>query len=466
MERVENDEMWSLFSPDEAPGLQDVYGESFNDLYCRYENDGLARSVIKARHLWDLVLTSQIETGTPYMMYKDHINEKSNQKHSGIIKSSNLCTEICEATNVNETAVCNLASIGLPEFVIDGKFDFQKMISVIHVIVQNMNRVIDISEYPTKESKFSNLKHRPIGIGVQGLQEVFFKLRYPFDSPEAKKLNIEIFESIYYGALDASCSLAKNYGPYESYEGSPISKGIFQFDMWNAELRYKGWDWVSLRKDIKQYGVRNSLLLALMPTASTSQIFKNTECFEPINSNVYLKRIISGNFIVVNRFLYTDLKKEKLWNDNFVNELMKNRGSIQNIEGIPKHIKDLYKTVWDIKQHVIIDMAADRAPFVDQSQSMSISMEDPDHLKLTRMHFYGWSKGLKTGMYYLRTKPNVYPLQFTVKSETNESKVESKEDLNAFDSISTGKKTIVVFQEKTDDKMEEVCQIGCTNCSL
>ncbi len=414
MKRVEADEEWSLFCPNEAPGLADCYGEEFEKLYEKYEKEGRARKVVKAQELWFEILESQTETGTPYMLYKDHANRKSNQKNLGTIKSSNLCTEIIEYTSPDEVAVCNLASIALPRFVHDGKFDHQQLYEVTYVVTKNLNKVIDINYYPVEEARRSNLRHRPIGLGVQGLADAFIMLRMPFESEEAKGLNKDIFETIYFAAMTASKDLAKIHGPYETYQGSPISQGIFQFDMWGVKPSSGRWDWEGLRKEILQYGVRNSLLVAPMPTASTSQILGNNECFEPYTSNIYTRRVLSGEFIVVNKHLLKDLIKLGLWNETMKNLIIQANGSIQQIPNIPQRIKDLYKTVWEISQKTIIDMAADRAPYICQSQSLNIHLQDPNFGKLTSMHFYAWKKGLKTGMYYLRTKAAADAIKFTV----------------------------------------------------
>ena len=416
MKRVEQNGTWSLFCPNECPGLTSTWGEEFEKLYEKYESLGKAKRTIKAQELWFAILESQIETGTPYMLYKDACNRKSNQQNLGTIKSSNLCTEIVEYTSSDEVAVCNLASIALPRFVIDGKFDHNKLFEVTKVVTRNLNKVIDINYYPIEEARRSNFRHRPIGIGVQGLADTFILLKMPFDSEEAKKLNLEIFETIHFAAMTASIELAKKDGPYETYPGSPISKGIFQFDMWGVTPTSR-WDWESLRKEIKNHGVRNSLLLAPMPTASTSQILGNNECFEPYTSNIYTRRVLSGEFIVVNKYLLKDLVKLDLWNDELKNMIITNNGSIQDIDEIPQHIKDIYKTVWEIKQRTIIDMAADRGAYICQSQSLNLFMQDIDFAKLTSMHFYAWKKGLKTGMYYLRTKPAADAIKFTVEQQ-------------------------------------------------
>lgn len=417
MQRVKEDAEWSLFCPNEAPGLHETYGEDFERLYERYEREGRARKVIRAQELWLEIIEAQIETGTPYILYKDHANRKSNQKNLGTIQCSNLCTEIIEYTAPDEIAVCNLASIALPRFVINGRFDHQKLYEVTKVVTRNLNKIIDINYYPVPEARNSNLRHRPIGIGVQGLADTFVMLRMPYDSEEAAGLNKDIFETIYYAALEASMELAQQYGPYATYKGSPISQGIFQFDMWGVKPDSGRWDWEGLRQKILQYGVRNSLLLAPMPTASTSQILGYNECFEPFTSNMYVRRVLSGEFIVINKYLLHDLIKLGLWNETMRNKLMATNGSIQDIAEIPQHIKDLYKTAWEIKQKNIINMAADRGAFICQSQSLNIFMAEPTFSKLTSMHFYAWSKGLKTGMYYLRTQPAAQAIKFTVDQE-------------------------------------------------
>lgn len=418
MKRVEDNGDWSLFCPHEAPGLADCYGKEFERLYEKYEREGKARKTVKAQDLWFEILESQIETGTPYMLYKDSANAKSNQQNVGTIKSSNLCTEIIEYTSPDEVAVCNLASIALPKFINQaGKFDHQKLYEITQVVTKNLNKVIDINYYPVVEAKNSNLRHRPIGIGVQGLADVFLRLRMPFDSPEARGLNKDIFETIYFAAMTASKDLAKEQGTYETFPGSPISKGVFQFDMWGVEPNSGRWNWEKLRKEVQQHGVRNSLLIAPMPTASTSQILGNNECFEPYTSNIYARRVLSGEFIVVNKHLLEDLIQLGLWDDKMKNQLIADNGSVQNIERIPAHIKELYRTVWEIPQKAIIDMAADRGAFICQSQSLNIHLQDANFAKLTSMHFYAWKKGLKTGMYYLRTKAAADAIKFTLQKE-------------------------------------------------
>eukprot|EP00540_Astrosyne_radiata_P020131 CAMPEP_0116848658 /NCGR_PEP_ID=MMETSP0418-20121206/15130_1 /TAXON_ID=1158023 /ORGANISM="Astrosyne radiata, Strain 13vi08-1A" /LENGTH=570 /DNA_ID=CAMNT_0004480275 /DNA_START=216 /DNA_END=1928 /DNA_ORIENTATION=+ len=418
MQRVEHDEEWSLFCPKEAPGLADCHGEAFEKLYQKYEREDRAREIVKAQELWFEILEAQIETGTPYMLYKDAVNRKSNQQNLGTIRSSNLCTEIMEYTSPDEVAVCNLASIALPRFTTeDNSFDHQKLYKVVYEVTKNLNRVIDINYYPVPEARISNLRHRPIGIGVQGLADTFLRLRMPFDASEARSLNRDIFETIYFAAMTASKDLAKQQGPYESFAGSPLSKGIFQFDMWGVIPSSGRWDWEQLRKEVQTHGVRNSLLVAPMPTASTSQILGNNECFEPYTSNIYTRRVLSGEFIVVNKHLLQDLIKLGLWNNQMKNELIRANGSIQHLAHIPTHIKMLYRTVWEIPQKAILDMAADRGAYICQSQSLNVHIQDPNFRKLTSMHFYAWKKGLKTGMYYLRTKAAADAIKFTVQKQ-------------------------------------------------
>ena len=416
MKRVEEEGDWSLFCPNEAPGLAECWGEEFEALYERYEAEGRQRKTVKAREVWAAILEAQIETGTPYMLYKDACNRKSNQQNLGTIKSSNLCTEIIEYTDENEVAVCNLASIALPRFVIDGKFDHQKLFDVTYQITQNLNRIIDNNYYPVPEAERSNLRHRPIGIGIQGLADAFILLRFPFESEEAQALNREVHETIYYASMTASKDLAKVEGHYESYPGSPVSKGIFQYDMWDVTPTNR-WEWDILKEEVAKYGVRNSLLLAPMPTASTSQVLGNNECFEPYTSNIYLRRVLSGEFPIVNKHLLRDLVDLGIWNDSIKNKIISDNGSIQGVVEIPDNIKELYKTVWEIRQRTIIDMAADRGAYICQSQSLNIFMESPNMAKLTSMHFYAWKKGLKTGMYYLRTKAAADAIKFTVQTQ-------------------------------------------------
>ena len=434
MKRVEENGSWSLFSPDEAPNLHETYGEEFEKLYTKYEKEGKARKTVKAQDLWFEILESQIETGNPYILYKDHANNKSNQKNLGTIKSSNLCTEIIEYTSPDEIAVCNLASIALNMFVKeDSTYDFQKLHDITKVITKNLNKVIDVNYYPVEEAKNSNMRHRPIGIGVQGLADAFILMKYPFDSAEAKQLNKDIFETIYYAAMEASMELSKKEGPYETYKGSPVSKSIFQFDMWGVTPKSGRWDWTKLKQKVKKHGVRNSLLLAPMPTASTSQILGNNECFEPYTSNLYTRRVLSGEFIVVNKHLLNDLIELDLWSDKMKDKIMEQNGSIQNINEIPDNIKLLYRTVWEVSQKSIIEMAADRGAYICQSQSMNIHMQDANFGKLTSMHFHAWKLGLKTGLYYLRTKAAADAIKFTIvkeeKENSKEKKLENQEEI-------------------------------------
>ena len=416
MQRVEANEEWSLFCPHEAPGLADSWGQAFEELYIKYEKEGKAKRTVKAQELWFAILDAQIETGTPYMLYKDACNRKSNQQHLGTIKNSNLCTEIVEYCAPDEVAVCNLASIALPRFVINNAFDHQKLFEVTYQATVNLNRIIDRNYYPVDEARNSNLRHRPIGLGVQGLADAFILLRMPFDSDAAKQLNIDIAETMYYAALTASKDLARKEGTYSTYQGSPLSKGIFQFDFWGV-VPGNRWDWSLLQTEIKEHGVRNSLLVAPMPTASTSQILGNNECFEPYTSNIYVRRVLSGEFVVVNKYLLKDLVNTGLWNDEMKNKIIAANGSVQNIDEIPQEIKDIYKTVWEIKQRTLIDMAADRGAYICQSQSLNLFVQQPTKSKLTSMHFYAWKKGLKTGMYYLRTQAAAQAVQFTVEKQ-------------------------------------------------
>jgi len=431
MKRVEENGDWTLMCPHECPGLSDVHSEEFETLYTKYEQEGKGRKTIKAQDLWFKICESQIETGTPYMLYKDAANAKSNQKNLGTIKSSNLCTEIMEYTAKDEVAVCNLASIALPKFVKDGAFDFDKLFEVTYRAAKNLDKVIDENYYPVPEARNSNMRHRPVGLGVQGLADAFILLRFPFESAEAKQLNKDIFETIYYAAVTASKDLAKENGPYQSFKGSPMSNGEFQFDMWGVKPSDR-WEWDVLKEEVREHGVRNSLLVAPMPTASTAQILGNNECFEPYTSNVYTRRVLSGEFIIVNKHLLRDLVKLGLWNDNLKNQLMGANGSVQNIDEIPQNIKDLYKTTWEISQKTLIDMAADRGAYIDQSQSLNIFMENANFAKLTSMHFYGWKAGLKTGMYYLRTKAATDAIKFTLdKSAMAAPKAKTEEERQA-----------------------------------
>jgi ribonucleoside-diphosphate reductase alpha subunit len=419
MKRVETNEKWSLFCPDKAKGLSDVYGKEFDELYEKYESEGLATKTIPAVEVWKSIIKSQSETGTPYMLYKDACNEKSNHKHIGTIKSSNLCTEILEYTDKDETAVCNLASIALPKYVDVEKneFNHEELHRVTKMVTRNLNKVIDKNFYPTENGMRSNMRHRPIGIGVQGLADVFILLRMTFGSEESRKLNRDIFETIYHASLESSCELAEMYGTYETFKGSPFSKGILQFDMWDRDPQFSGrYDWDSMRKLVKK-GTRNSLLLAPMPTASTSQILGNNECFEPYTTNIYLRRTLAGEFVVVNKHLVEDLKKIGLWSKEMKDLMVKANGSVQNIIDIPDDLKELYKTVWEMSQKTIIDMAADRGVYIDQSQSMNLFVESPTVSKLSSMHMYAWKTGLKTGMYYLRSKAKARPIQFSLEAE-------------------------------------------------
>ena len=420
MKRVEEGGKWSLFCPDTAKGLSDVYGEEFDALYTKYEEEGLAHSTVQAAEVWKAILRSQTETGTPYMLYKDACNAKSNQKNLGVIKSSNLCTEIIEYTNKDETSVCNLASIALPKYVNKETktFDYEKLHEVTKTVTKNLNRVIDRNFYPVETAKRSNMKHRPIGLGVQGLADVFILCGLPFDCEESRLMNAHIFETMYHAALEASSELAEVEGSYESFEGSPTSQGILQPDMWEGETKFSGrYDWDAMRERVKTKGLRNSLLMAPMPTASTAQILGNNECFEPYTTNIYLRRTLAGEFVVVNKHLVDDLKKIGLWSKEMKDLMVKAGGSVQNIVDIPENIKNLYKTVWEISQKCIIDMAADRGRFIDQSQSMNLFIESPTMSKLSSMHMYAWKAGLKTGMYYLRSKAKARPIQFSLEPD-------------------------------------------------
>lgn len=419
MKRVQEDGQWTLMCPNECPGLYNVYGDEFEALYESYEAQGKGRKTIKARELWEKILESQIETGTPYMLYKDAANRKSNQKNLGVIRSSNLCTEIMEYTSEDEIAVCNLASISLPMFIENGKFNHDYLYQVTKRVTRNLNKVIDRNYYPVQEAENSNMRHRPVGLGVQGLADAFILLRLPFTSDEAKKLNQEIFETMYFAAVTASMEMAKEEGPYSTFKGSPISQGEFQYNLWgltDADLSGR-WDWASLRKEVMEHGVRNSLLMAPMPTASTSQILGNNEAFEPYTSNIYTRRVLSGEFIVVNKHLLEDLVNLGLWNENLKQEIMRANGSVQDIDIIPQDIKELYKTVWEMSMKDIIDMSRQRGYFIDQSQSLNLFMENANFAKLTSMHFYAWQSGLKTGMYYLRTKSAVDAIKFTLNND-------------------------------------------------
>lgn len=471
MKRVEENGEWSLFCPNEAPGLSECWGEEFEKLYTSYEAQGKARETIKAQDLWFAIMESQIETGTPYMLYKDAANSKSNQQNLGTIKSSNLCTEIMEFTSPDEVAVCNLASLALPRFVIEGKFDHKKLYDVTYQATLNLNKIIDNNYYPVDEAKNSNMRHRPIGLGVQGLADVFILLRMPFESDSAKNLNKAIFETIYFAAMTASKDLAKKEGAYQTFKGSPVSKGIFQFDMWGVSPS-ENWNWTGLKVEVMEFGVRNSLLLAPMPTASTSQILGNNECFEPYTSNIYTRRVLSGEFVVVNKHLLKDLVQLGLWTNDMKNKIIAANGSVQNIIGIPDSVKELYKTVWEIKQRNLIDMAADRGAYICQSQSLNLFVDSPSSSKLTSMHFYAWKKGLKTGMYYLRSQAATQAVQFTIEKQGNNDMspvvpvIENIPVVNAVEvnnSVPTGNK----IDDITTDFTGQVCTMeeGCVTCS-
>ena len=423
MKRVEQDADWTLMCPKECPGLQDNWGEKFETLYLKYESTGMGRKTIKARELWNEIIQSQIETGTPYMLYKDACNRKSNQQNLGTIRCSNLCTEIVEYTSPEEVAVCNLASIALPKFVLPGnKYDFKKLIEVVRVTVRNLNIIIDKNYYPIPEAELSNLRHRPIGIGVQGFADLCAMLKLDYDSQEARDINAQIFETMYYAAVSESCEIAKRDGAYKTFKGSPASKGILQFDMWNVKPTM--YDWDSMKKEVVEHGMRNSLLLAPMPTASTSQILGNNETFEPFTANVYNRRVLSGEFICVNKFMVRDLVRLGIWDEDFRQKLLARNGSVQGLSEVPKKLQSLYRTVWELPQKSLIDLAVGRGPFIDQSQSLNIFMESPQANKLSSMHFYGWKQGLKTGLYYLRSRPAVDAIKFTVDYE----KIKNKEN--------------------------------------
>jgi len=426
MKRVEENGDWTLMCPNECPGLADTHSAEFEALYTSYEASGKGRKTIKAQDLWFKILESQIETGTPYMLYKDAANSKSNQQNLGTIKSSNLCTEIIEYTAPDEVAVCNLASVALPKYVKNGTFDHDKLFEVTYQVTKNLNRIIDRNYYPIQEARNSNMRHRPIGIGVQGLADAFILMRFPFDSDEARTLNREIFETIYYAACTASKDLAKEEGAYETFQGSPASEGRLQFDMWDVKPTDR-WEWDVLKEEIKEHGLRNSLLLAPMPTASTAQILGNNECFEPYTSNIYTRRVLSGEFIIVNKHLLRDLTKLGMWDDDMKNRIISANGSIQNIKEIPENLKALYRTAWEISQRAIVDMSADRGAFICQSQSLNVFMENVNTAKLTSMHFYSWKKGLKTGMYYLRTKAATDAIKFTVDKKYKDAPVVAPE---------------------------------------
>jgi ribonucleoside-diphosphate reductase alpha chain len=452
MKRVQEDGAWTLMCPNECPGLYDVHGEEFEKLYTDYEKAGKGRKTIKAHELWEKILESQIETGTPYMLYKDAANRKSNQKNLGTIRSSNLCTEIMEFTSKDEIAVCNLASLSLPMFVENKKFNHELLYTVTKRVTRNLNKVIDRNYYPVKEAENSNLRHRPIGLGVQGLADAFIMLRLPFTGDEAKKLNQEIFETLYFAAVTASMEMAKEEGPYSSFKGSPISQGEFQHNLWgmkDEELSGR-WDWGALRKEVMEHGVRNSLLVAPMPTASTSQILGNNEAFEPYTSNIYTRRVLSGEFIVVNKHLLNDLVERGLWNETLKQELMRNNGSVQDLN-IPQDLKELYKTVWEMSMKDIIDMSRHRGYFVDQSQSLNLFMQNANYSKLTSMHFYAWQSGLKTGMYYLRTKAAVDAIKFTLNNDKKAEPLEVTEQPATDQAL----QPIAVLDEPAEMSLEE-----------
>jgi ribonucleoside-diphosphate reductase alpha chain len=464
MKRVQENGNWTLMCPNECPGLYDVHGEEFETLYTSYEAAGKGRKTIKAHELWEKILESQIETGTPYMLYKDAANRKSNQKNLGTIRSSNLCTEIMEYTSKDEIAVCNLASLSLPMFVENGKFNHDLLFTVTKRVTRNLNKVIDRNYYPVIEGENSNKRHRPIGLGVQGLADAFIMLRLPFTSDEAKTLNQEIFETLYFAAVTASMELAKEEGPYSSFKGSPISQGEFQHNMWNIkdeELSGR-WDWASLRKEVMEHGVRNSLLVAPMPTASTSQILGNNEAFEPYTSNIYTRRVLSGEFIVVNKHLLEDLVKRGLWTETLKQELMRENGSVQNLD-IPQDLKELYKTVWEMSMKDIIDMSRHRGYFVDQSQSLNLFMQDANYSKLTSMHFYAWKSGLKTGMYYLRTKAAVDAIKFTLNNDKKAEPIaiEVKEQL-----VVVENETVEMTTEEYRAMIELAKNAGPDDCEM
>ena len=462
MKRVKEDGYWSLMCPHESPGLADCWGEEFEKLYTSYEESGRFRKKIKAQQLWFAILESQVETGTPYMVYKDACNRKSNQQNLGTIKCSNLCTEIIEYSSPDEIAVCNLASIALNMYVKpgDGKsapsYDFEKLKKVTKVVTRNLNKIIDVNYYPVPETKRSNMRHRPIGIGVQGFADALILMRFPFESAEAELLNRQMFETIYYGALEASCELAQELGPYETYKGSPVSKGQLQYDMWGVTPTDL-WDWAALKEKIGEHGVRNSLLLAPMPTASTAQILGNNESIEAYTSNIYSRRVLSGEFQVVNHHLLRDLTELGVWNEDMKQQILADGGSVQRIKEIPENLKALYKTTWEVSQKTVIKLAADRGAFIDQSQSLNIHIAAPNTGKLTSMHFYAWESGLKTGMYYLRTKPAANPIQFTLdktklkqaKATEEEGKAKNNEDDKAVEEINRAA-MICSLQNKDD----------------
>ena len=465
MKRVENNDDWTLMCPNECPGLSECWGEKFEELYTKYERENKGRVKIKAQKLWNAIIESQIETGTPYMVYKDHCNRKSNQQNLGTIKSSNLCTEIIQYTSPNEIAVCNLASIGLSKFVkVDNTFDYESLLKVTKVITKNLNNVIDLNYYPVNEARVSNMKHRPIGIGVQGLADTFMKMKINYESKEALEINEKIFETIYFGALTMSNELAEIKCPYETFPGSPLSKGILQFDMWKKDVKSSNYDWDGLRKKIIEKGVRNSLLVAPMPTASTSQILGNNESFEPYTSNLYIRRVLAGEFICINPHLVEDLIKCGLWKSSVKTQIMSNNGSVQKIKEIPDDLKKLYKTVWEISQKSMINLAISRAPFIDQSQSLNIYLTDCSTEKITTMHFYGWKNCLKTGMYYLRSQPAVDAIKFTLNVEELLKATDGNDTDKVLKVLSSNpaeiKQEVVVKEIKKKDKEDEIC-ISC-----
>lgn len=468
MKRVKEGGNWSLFCPNEAPGLADTYGDEFEALYTKYENEGKARNTVVAQELWFAILDSQIETGTPYILYKDAANQKSNQKNLGTIKSSNLCTEIIEYTAPDEVAVCNLASISLPRFVntTTRTFDFEKLHEITRVVTKNLNKIIDINYYPIQEARNSNMRHRPIGIGVQGLADAFLMMKFGFDSDEAVKLNKDIFETIYHAALTESCNIAEKEGAYSTFKGSPASQGILQFDMWNVTPSDR-WNWSVIKERIKAVGLRNSLLLAPMPTASTSQILGNNECFEPYTSNLYTRRTLSGEFVVVNKHLLQDLVDRGLWNEEMKQMLMANNGSIQHINGLPQDLKNIYKTAYELSQKVIINMAADRGAFICQSQSLNLFVENANYSKLSSMHFYSWEKGLKTGMYYLRTKAATDPIKFTLNAEHQriQGKKPLEQEVMDLSHIEAAKSVSTTSVEEIPEGWVCTMEEGCVMCS-
>ena len=464
MERVKNDQDWSLFCPNEAANLFDTHGGEFEALYHKYEKEGRARKTVRAQDLWFAILESQIETGTPYILYKDAANKKSNQKNLGTIRSSNLCTEIMEYTSKDEVAVCNLASLALSKYVReDATYDFEKLEEVTRVVTRNLNKIIDVNYYPIIEAENSNFRHRPIGIGVQGLADAFILMRHPFDSPEAKQLNKDIFETIYYAAVSESLELAKRDGHYESFKGSPTSEGELQFDLWGVKPSDR-YDWDNLKAEIKKHGLRNSLLLAPMPTASTSQILGNNECFEPYTSNIYTRRTLSGEFVVVNKHLLKDLIGLGIWDEDMKQRLMVSNGSVQEFEEVPQNLKDLYKTVWELSQKVIIDMSADRGAYICQSQSLNLFVQDPNFGKLSSMHFYAWQKGLKTGMYYLRSKAAVDPIKFTVDEKRRRAGLTAKAGAKTM--AMAGNNGVSSATEATESSSGQACSLDDPDCLM